>query len=84
LSFGAEDLEEHIRNVLITDFVKKTSPVITLIVAPPERNKSNTVIKFQGKTILTLNDLTAWGLMEEIENKTRNGKCEFGHLIIPI
>jgi len=83
LSFGVEDLEEHIRNVLITDFIKKTSPVSTLIVAPPERDKSNTVIKFKGKTILTLNDLTAWGLMKEIENHTVKGKCEFGHLIIP-
>jgi len=83
LSFGVEDLEEHIRNVLLTDFVKKTSPVSTLIVAPPERDKSNTVIKFQGKTILTLNDLTARGLMKEIEKHTVNGKCEFGHLVIP-
>ena len=83
VSFGVEDLEEHIRNVLMTDFVKKTAPVSTLIVAPPERDKSNTVIKFKGKTILTLNDLTAWGLMKEIENKTRHGKCELGHLIIP-
>ena len=83
LSFGVEDLEEHIKNVLITDFVKRTTPVSTLIVAPPERDKSNTVIKFQGKTILTLNDLTAWGLMKEIEKHTVNGKCEFGHLIIP-
>lgn len=83
VSFGVEDLEEHIRNVLITDFVKKKSPVSTLIVAPPERDKSNTVIKFQGKTILTLNDLTSWGLMKEIEKHTINGKCELGHLIIP-
>ena len=83
VSFGVEDLEEHIRNVLMTDFVKKTSPVSTLIVAPPERDKSNTVVKFQGKTVLTLNDLTAWGLMKEIEKHTINGKCEFGHLIIP-
>jgi len=83
VSFGVEDLEEHIRTVLITDFVKKTTPVSTLIVAPPERSKSNTVIKFQGKTILTLNDLTAWGLMKEIEKHTVNGKCEFGHLVIP-
>jgi len=83
VSFGVEDLEEHIRNVLTTDFVKKTTPVSTLIVAPPERDKSNSVIKFKGKTVLTLNDLTAWGLMKEIEKHTVNGKCELGHLIIP-
>ena len=83
MSFGVEDLEEHIRNVLLTDFIKKASPVSTLIVAPPERDKSNTVIKFKGKTILTLNDLTAYGLMKKIEKHTVNGKCEFGHLIIP-
>ena len=83
VSFGVEDLEEHIRNVLITDFVKKKSPVSTLIVAPPERDKSNTVIKFKGKTVLTLNDLTAWGLMKEIEKHTSNGKCDLGHLVIP-
>jgi len=83
VSYGVEDLEEHIRNVLTTDFIKKTSPVSTLIVAPPERDKSNTVIKFKGKTILTLNDLTAYGLMKKIEKHTTNGKCEFGHLIIP-
>jgi len=83
ISFGVEDLEEHIRNVLITDFVKKTSPVSTLIVAPPERDKSNTVIKFRGKTILTLNDLTAYGLMKEIQKRIVNGRCELGHLIIP-
>ena len=82
-SFGVEDLEQHIRNVLATDFVKKTTPVSTLIVAPPERNKSNTVIKFKGKTILTLNDLTAYGLMKEIERHTKSGKCSFGHIIIP-
>jgi hypothetical protein len=82
-SFGTEDLEEHIRNVLLTDFIKKATPVSTLIVAPPERNKSNTVIKFKGKTILTLNDLTAYGLMKELEQKTKNGKCQLGHLIIP-
>jgi len=83
VSFGVEDLEEHIRNVLTTDFVEKTSPVSTLIVAPPERDKSNTVIKFKGKTILTLNDLTAYGLMKEIENHTSKGRCKLGHLIIP-
>lgn len=83
VSFGVEDLEEHIRNVLLTDFVKKTTPVGTLIVAPPERSKSNTVIKFKGKTILTLNDLTSYGLLKKIEKHTRNGKCVFGHIIIP-
>lgn len=82
-SYGMEDLEEHIRTVLMTDFIKKATPVSTLIVAPPERNKSNTVIKFKGKTILTLNDLTAYGLMKELEQKTKNGKCQLGHLIIP-
>jgi len=82
-SYGMEDLEEHIRTVLTTDFIKKSTPVSTLIVAPPERNKSNTVIKFKGKNILTLNDLTAYGLLKEIEKKTKNSKCEFGHLIIP-
>ena len=82
-SYGMEDLEEHIRTVLLTDFIKKATPVSTLVVAPPERNKSNTVIKFKGKNILTLNDLTAYGLMKEIEKKTNNSKCEFGHLVIP-
>jgi hypothetical protein len=83
ISFGVEDLEDHIRNVLFTDFIKKTTPVSTLIVAPPERNKSNTVIKFKGKNVLTLNDLTAYGLMKEVEKHTVNGKCDLGHLIIP-
>lgn len=82
-SFGVEDLIQHIRNVLATDFVKKTTPVSTLVVAPPERNKSNTVVKFKGKTILTLNDLTAYGLMKKIETYTKRGKCSFGHIIIP-
>ena len=83
VSLGVEDLEEHIKNVLTTDFVKKTSPVSTLIVAPPERDKSNTVIKFQGRTILTLNDLTAYGLMKEIERHSSRARCKLGHLIIP-
>jgi len=83
VSFGVEDLEEHIRNVLTTDFVKKATPVSTLIVAPPERDKSNSVIKFKGKTILTLNDLTSYGLLKKIEKHTKEGKCDFGHIIIP-
>jgi hypothetical protein len=83
MSYGVQDLEEHMRNILATEFIKKSTPVSTLIVAPPERNKSNTVIKFQGKTILTLNDLTAYGLMKKIEEHTKGGKCDFGHIIIP-
>ena len=68
---------------MATDFVKKATPVSTLIVAPPERNKSNTVVKFKGKTILTINDMTAYGLMKEIEKNTKRDKCTFGHIIIP-
>lgn len=83
ISFGMTDLENHIRNILTTTFIKKALPISTLIVAPPERDKSNTVIKFRGNTILTLSDFTAYGLMKELEKYTKRGKCQISHVLIP-
>jgi hypothetical protein len=56
VSYDVSDFEEHIRTVLATDFITKATPVSTLIVASPERNKSNTVVKFRGATVLTINE----------------------------
>ena len=87
-TLGLEIVIRHLRYVLNSGFIKnKPFPLSTLLLAEPERAKTTIVSRFEGIGVLLMNDLTGYGLWEELkwikEDEGVEGLSRLHHLIIP-
>jgi hypothetical protein len=82
-TFGNDPLKKHIKCIIYTGFVDRHKPVSTLIFAEPERGKTVEVMKFNALGVVVFNDLTAYGLQEELVNMGQIEREVFHHIIIP-
>lgn len=83
-TIGLSPLEDFCKYILYTGFVKNAPrPVSGLIVAPPERGKSTEAQRYEGLGVVTLQDLTSYGIDRYINNMTEKDQAMFHHVVIP-
>jgi hypothetical protein len=83
-TIGLSPLKDFCKYVLYTGFVKNAPrPVSGLVVAPPERGKSTEAQRFEGLGVVTLQDLTSYGIDRFILNMTERDREMFHHVVIP-
>jgi len=82
-TIGMDALRRHLRIVLFSGFVKDERPVSTLILAHPERGKTTEVMKLTATGAIVFNDLTSYGLAEEIVKMSETERELFHHIVIP-
>lgn len=78
-----ELVDQHLKIVTSSGFVKNGFPLSTMFLAHPERAKTTEVQKIKAKGILLFNDLTAYGLLSTIKKMNKRQLGSFHHLIIP-
>jgi len=83
-TIGLEPVRDFVKYTLYSGFVKNVSrPVSGLVVAEPERGKSTEARKWRGLGVMTLQDLTWYGLNRAIIDMSPNDREIFHHLVIP-
>jgi hypothetical protein len=83
-TIGLAPLRDFCKYVLYTGFIKNAPrPVSGLIVAPPERGKSTEAQRWEGLGVITLQDLTSYGIDRYILNLSEKDREMFHHVVIP-
>jgi hypothetical protein len=83
-TIGLAPLRDFSKYTLYSGFVKNAPrPVSGLVVAPPERGKSTEVQKWEGLGVLTIQDLTSYGIDRYILGMTSKDREIFHHVVIP-
>lgn len=76
-------LEKHLRYIHSSGFLKNDYPLSTLIIAHPERGKTTELIKIMSQGSMVFNDLTTYGLLQEIANMNEEDRNGLHHVVIP-
>jgi len=83
-TIGLKPLRDFIKYVLYSGFVENAPrPVSALIVAEAERGKSTEARKWQGLGVMTLQDLTAYGIGRVVREMSEKDRKIFHHIIVP-
>ena len=79
---GMKYIEEMIKLVIWSGYVKHEKPLSLIIVANPESGKTKSLLKYaNNKRLITYTDLTAYGIRKDVIPKVEVGSIK--HLIIP-
>jgi len=83
-TIGLEPVRDFVKYALYSGFVENTPrPNSGLIVAEAERGKSTEARKWQGLGVMSLQDLTSFGIARTIKEMSQKDRETFHHLIIP-
>jgi hypothetical protein len=81
---GLEPLRDFIKYSLYSGFVENAPrPVSGLVVAEAERGKSTEARKWEGLGVMTLQDLTSFGIARTISEMSDEDRRTLHHIIIP-
>jgi hypothetical protein len=83
-TIGLAPLRDFSKYILYSGFVENAPrPVSGLIVAPPERGKSTEAQRWEGLGVITIQDLTSYGIDRYILNMSDKDREIFHHIVIP-
>lgn len=81
---GLGPLKKHTKYIIYSGFVRNSPrPLSTLITAHPERGKSTEVQKWHCLGVMTLQDMTSYGIDRQIQELSGREMDCFHHLLIP-
>jgi len=81
---GLSPLKDFVKYVLYSGFIKNVQrPISGLIVAPPERGKSTEAQKWEGLGVMTIQDMTSYGIDRQIQSMSGRDLKIFHHIVIP-
>jgi hypothetical protein len=83
-TIGLAPLRDFSKYLLYSGFVKNAPrPVSGLIVAPPERGKSTEAQRWEGLGVLTIQDVTSYGIDRYLLSLSDKDREIFHHVVIP-
>ena len=83
-TIGLSPLKDFVKYVLYSGFIQNVQrPISALIVAEPERGKSTEAQKWEGLGVMTIQDMTSYGIDRQIQNMSGRDLKIFHHIIIP-
>jgi hypothetical protein len=83
-TIGLAPLRDFCKYLLYTGFIANAPrPVSGLIVAEAERGKSTESQKWEGLGVITLQDLTSFGIARTISEMSEKDRKNFHHIVVP-